>query len=78
MPFLNIDNASRVMMAVTAVILGFVWWNSSFERRQAGARRQGQSVDRSEAIGRGAGRIAGNIARVVRDRSKGRPCGVRR
>ena len=30
---------------------------------------RGQSVDRSEAIGRGAGRIAGNIARVVRDRS---------
>ncbi len=70
MPFLSIDNASRVMMAVTAVILGFVWWNSSFERRQAGGGTSGQSVDRSEAIGRGAGRIAGNIARVVRDRSK--------
>ena len=70
MPFLSIDNASRVMMAVTAVILGFVWWNSSFERRQAGGSG-GQTVDRSEAIGRGAGRLAGNIARAVRDRSKG-------
>jgi hypothetical protein len=69
LPFLSIDNASRVMMAVTAVILGFVWWNSSFERRGAGAS-SGQPVDRSEAIGRGAGRIAGNIARAVRDRSK--------
>ena len=69
MPFLSIDNASRVMMAVTAVILGFVWWNSSFESRRASSTT-GQPVDRSEAIGRGAGRIAGNIARAVRDRSK--------
>ena len=68
LPFLDIDNASRVMMAVTAVILGFVWWNSSFERRAAD-RSAGAPTARPEAIGRGAGRIAGNIARAVRDRS---------
>jgi hypothetical protein len=68
MPFLSIDNASRAMMIGTAVVLGFVWWNSSFERPRAATA--GQPVDRSEAIGRGAGRIAGNIARAVRDRSK--------
>ncbi len=68
LPFLDIDNASRVMMAVTAVILGFVWWNSSFERRAA-SRPADAPVDRPEAIGRGAGRLAGNIARAVRDRS---------
>jgi hypothetical protein len=69
LPFLDIDNASRVMMAVTAVILGFVWWNSSYERRSA-TRAEDAPVDRPEAIGRGAGRLAGNIARAVRDRSK--------
>ena len=68
LPFLDIDNASRVMMVVTAVILGLVWWNSSFDRRAAG-RPAGAPVDRPEAIGRGAGRFAGNIARVVRDRT---------
>ena len=69
LPCLDIDNASRVMMAVAAVILGFVWWNSSFERTRRAPARPDTPVDRSEAIGRGAGRLAGNIARAVRDRA---------
>jgi hypothetical protein len=70
-PSINVENASRIMIAVCAVILGFVWWNSSFERRavrQAGTAER--PVDRSEAIGRSAGRAVGGIARIVRDRTR--------
>ncbi len=68
LPLLDVDNTSRIVMLVIAVILAVVWFNSSFAK--APPRGRGEVVDRSEAIGRGAGRIAGNIARVVRDRSK--------
>jgi hypothetical protein len=68
MPFLDVDNTTRIVMAVIAVILGVVWWNSSFAPPVP--RQRDEVVDRSEAIGRGAGRLAGNIARVVRDRPK--------
>jgi hypothetical protein len=68
LPWLDLENANRILLAVCAVILGFVWWNSAFERRPA--RQAGQPVDRSEAIGRSAGRTVGGIARYVRDRSK--------
>jgi hypothetical protein len=68
LPFLDVDNTSRIVMLVIAVILAVVWFNSSFAK--PAPRNHGEAVDRSEAIGRGAGRIAGNIARVVRDRSK--------
>jgi hypothetical protein len=68
MPFLNVDNTSRIVMIVIAVILAVVWWNSSFTPPVPRSREE--SVDRGEAIGRGAGRLAGNIARAMRDRSK--------
>jgi hypothetical protein len=68
LPFLDVDNTSRLVMLVIAVILSVVWLNSSFAK--AAPRSRGEVVDRSEALGRGAGRIAGNIARAVRDRSK--------
>jgi len=68
LPFLDVDNTTRIVMLVVAVILGVVWLNSSFTK--AAPRTRAEMVDRSEAIGRGAGRIAGNIARAVRDRSK--------
>ena len=66
----NLENASRIMIAVCAVILGFVWWNSSFERRPS--RRPGRpspatAARRSAAR---AGRAVGGIARVVRDRTR--------
>jgi hypothetical protein len=68
LPWIDLENANRILLAVCAVILGFVWWNSAFERRPT--RSAGQSVDRSEAIGRSAGRAVGGIARYVRDRAK--------
>ncbi len=69
LPWLEVDNTSRVTMVVIAVVLAVVWWNSSFERRRVveGA----PAVDRSEAIGRSAGRLAGNAAKAIRDRTRG-------
>jgi hypothetical protein len=67
LPWLNNDNANRALIAAAAAILLFVWWNSSFARREK--RQPGQPVDRSEAIGKTAGRAVGGIARVVRDRT---------
>jgi len=71
-PFLDVDNASRAMLAAAAFILGVIWWNSAFERRskRVTAGTAPVKVDRSEAIGRGAGRMAGGIAKAVRDRTK--------
>jgi hypothetical protein len=66
LPWLDIDNTSRVLMAVIAVVLGFVWWNSSFEQRRR--RQPGDPVDRSEAIGRTAGRTVGGAVKAFRDR----------
>ena len=34
LPWLHNDNANRALIAAAAAILGFVWWNSSFARRE--------------------------------------------
>ena len=71
LPWINVENVSRIMIAVCAVILGFVWWNSSFERRPGPpSGTPERPVDRTEAIGRSAGRAVGGIARIVRDRTR--------
>ena len=65
------------MLGGAAAVLGVVWSNSSFEARKPRRAKGGppsgstiQPADRSEAFGRGAGRLAGSIAKAVRDRSK--------
>ena len=67
-PGIPVDNTSRVTMIAIAVVLLVVWWNSSFAARTP--RDQGQPVDRSEAIGRTAGRLAGLATKAVRDRRR--------
>ena len=57
-----------------------VWWNSAFENRAskrkaaaataAASGGQPAKVDRSQSIGRGAGRLAGTVAKSIRDRQK--------
>jgi hypothetical protein len=77
-PVLGADATARAVMAVGAVVLAVVWWNSAFEtrasRRQTAAATAGTDppakVDRSQAIGRSAGRMAGVVAKTIRDRSK--------
>jgi hypothetical protein len=75
LPGLNVDATGRAILAVAAVVLAVVWWNSAFEsratrRRAAAERATAPKADRSEAIGRGAGRLAGNVAKAIRDRQK--------
>lgn len=71
-PWVDIDSTSRILLGAGAAVLAVVWWNSAFESRRTRAAGGGTVAqqDRSEAIGRGAGRVAGNIAKAVRDRSK--------
>jgi hypothetical protein len=78
LPLLDLDSATRIILGAAALVLGVVWWNSAFEKRAprpahggtAPAGSTAQPVDRSEAFGRGAGRLAGGIAKAVRDRTK--------
>ena len=69
-PWIDIDATSRILLGAGAAVLAVVWWNSAFESRRSRAAAAVAQQDRSEAIGRGAGRLAGNIAKAVRDRSK--------
>jgi hypothetical protein len=64
LPWLNVDNTSRLLLAIVAVILGVVWWNSSFEPPVTRTREE--AVNRSEAVGRMAGRAVGNTVRAAR------------
>jgi hypothetical protein len=62
---IDVDNTSRVLLVVVAALLGYVWWHSSFETRR---RAPGPPIDRSEAVGRAAGRAVAGAVRAVRDR----------
>src|SRR5262245_53557680 len=70
------DSTGRLILGAAAVVLSIVWWNSAFEsrasRRAAAAAAAGTGtgepakVDRSQQIGRGAGRLAGSVAKSIR------------
>jgi hypothetical protein len=77
---LGIDSTSRALLGVSALVLAVVWWNSAFENRatkRAAAGKTAQTAgggppkgDRSQTIGRGAGRLAGTVAKTIRDRQR--------
>jgi hypothetical protein len=77
-PFVDVDSATRVILGGSAAVLGVVWWNSAFEQRPSRrARTDAVSAGATAAPdglaaidGRGAGRLAGSIAKAVRDRSR--------
>ena len=62
-----VDNASRLIMVVVAAVLAVVWWNSAFTPRAPAD--PSRPVDRTEVIGRSAGRLAGQAAKAIRDRA---------
>ena len=73
LPFLTIDSASRVTMIVIAGIMAFLWVSTNFDtRREAagkrGAARLASPGDRSEAIGRTAGRLVARAGEYARKR----------
>lgn len=73
LPFLEIDGMSRVTMVIVAAMLGFLWFGTNFETRPEAAQRRGQAraalaSDRSEAIGRTAGRFVARAQAEARRR----------
>ncbi len=59
-PWIEVDDGTRVVMIGIAVVLGFVWWRSSFtERVRASAAAPGDD-DPSVRMGRAAGRLVGD------------------
>lgn len=73
LPFLEIEGMSRATMLVVSVILGFLWFGTNFETRPEAARRRSESRaalagDRSEAIGRTAGRLVARATAEARKR----------
>jgi len=81
-PGTGIDSTSRVMLAAAAGLLFVVWWNSAFTSKPTKAEKAAAAAaatqagtappprDRSQQLGRGAGRLAGNVAKTIRDRQK--------
>jgi len=70
LPFLDVDNASRLMMLGCVAVLAVVWTQSDY-RESVLRQGRGLPIDRSEAIGRTAGRLFGQGRALVRQR-KGR------
>ena len=73
LPFVELDGVSRASMLVIAVILGFLWYGTNFETRPEAARRRSNAraalaSDRSEAIGRTAGRLVARATAEARKR----------
>ena len=73
LPFIEIDGASRATMLGIAMILGFLWYGTNFETRPEASRRRSQAraalaSDRSEAIGRSAGRLVARATAEARKR----------
>ena len=72
-PFVALGDNARVLMAMLALVLAFVWWNTDFasreERKQRRAARKSQrarSRPSSEEVGQTAGRVVGNGINFVR------------
>ena len=73
MPFLSIDAASRVTMIVIAVIMAFLWASTNFDTRREAANKRdairlATASDRSDAIGRSAGRLVARANQYAKKR----------
>lgn len=67
LPFLDIDNTSRLMMAGAVAVMLVLWFSSNFATPRAKVPRTGP-IDRSEAIGRTAGRLVAQGRALARSR----------
>ena len=71
-PFIEVDSSVRVLAALLAVVLAFVWWNTDFATKpERKARRRTMARPSSEEVGRQAGRtVADGIkaGRRLKDR----------
>ena len=65
LPVFSVDNATRLIMLVVVAVMVFLWLSTSFAERvvrPAGAAR----LDRSESIGRTAGRLYSRSREIAR------------
>jgi hypothetical protein len=81
-PWISIDNSTRLIMAMLAFVLGFVWWQSDFTEKAPATRPAappstsepapiadpGPDGSRPDTIGRAAGRLAGKGVNAYRAR----------
>jgi hypothetical protein len=68
-PWVEADIGSRIVMFGIAVVLGFVWWYTDFAERAARRdRRAAAAGQRSDDLGRNAGRLAGSAVSAWRRR----------
>lgn len=76
MPFLDIDNGSRLTMVVIAAIMGFVWSSTNFDTRAETVSRRNAAAGHArsrydpETIGRTAGRLVGKAGDYARKRRR--------
>lgn len=71
LPFLNIDNASRLMMLGVVAVMAVMWATTNFRTPGPRARPAGAPVDRSESIGRAAGKFVNQTRAYARKRRDG-------
>lgn len=70
-PWISTDVGARGSMIVVAFVLAVVWFYTDFaERPERRQRRLESAGPRSEDIGRGAGRMAGNLVNQWRRRNQ--------
>jgi hypothetical protein len=71
-PWADVDVGTRAVMVGVAVVYAFVWFYSDFaEKAERTQRRAALAGERSEQIGRSAGRVAGSAVTAWRRREKG-------
>ncbi len=71
LPFLEIDNASRLMMLGVVAVMALMWATTNFRNPGPRVRPAGAPVDRSESIGRAAGRLVNQGRAFARKRRDG-------
>lgn len=71
LPFLSIDNASRLMMLGVVAVMAVVWTTTDFRTPGPRARPAGLPAARSESIGRAAGRLVNQSRAYARKRRPG-------
>ena len=81
-PWIDVDAGARIVMVGIAVVLAFVWWQSSFaekvRRDAAAAVAAAGDDDRSIQIGRKAGRFVGDGINLAKRTAANRNAAKRR
>lgn len=70
-PWFTVPSGARLVMLVMLVPLGFLWYYTDWaERVSRRERRVERAGVQSDAVGRSAGRFAGNAVKAIKKRSR--------